>query len=62
MILPNIAQRVIRAYREQLTKEDLARMETQFSVLNHRLGAVRSSLSRKHDPLEDIWRLPPARG
>jgi hypothetical protein len=62
MTLPNLARRVIRAYRGQLTKEDLARIETQFSALDRRLGIARSKLVGKHDPLEQLWRLPAASG
>jgi hypothetical protein len=58
MTVPGLGQRLLRAYREQLTKEDLARIESQFTSIDRQLGVVRSGPGRKRDPLEDLWRLP----
>ena len=57
LALPRLACRVISAYRAQLSKEDLARMEAQFADLDRRLGVVRPGPAARDDDLEELWRL-----
>jgi hypothetical protein len=53
-----LAHRVIRAYREQLAKDNQALLIAQFAALDRSVGQLQSSITDRADPLEQLWRLP----
>ena len=56
-----LAHRVIRAYREQLAKDNQALLIAQFGALDRSVGQLQSSITDRADPLEQLWRLRPHR-
>jgi hypothetical protein len=70
--MTRLATGIAKAYRQQMAKEEHARLLAQFAALDHHIGApgvVRpraganiSGRSRSQtDPLERLWRLPSRR-
>jgi len=56
--LSRLAHRVVRAYREQLAREDEALLITRFAALDRSIGQTQSRIPDRADPLEQLWRLP----
>jgi len=54
----NLAHRVVRAYREQMAKENEAFLMTRFAALDRSIGQSQSRIPDHADPLEQLWRLP----
>ena len=67
--MTRLASGIAQAYRQQIAKEEHARLLAQFAALDHHIGApgvtqphplanISSRSRRPSDPLERLWTLP----